>query len=558
LHIAEESPTKSILLVFAFALLVILVLSNVFLASVPPVSKDALTHHLAVPKLYLKHGGVYEIPSLICSYYPMNLDLLYLIPLHYGNDIVPKFLHMGFAILTAYLIFGYLKARSGSLLALYGVLFFLSIPIILRLSVTVYVDLGVIFFSTLALLYFVRWLGNDFKTKSLVLSGISCGLAMGVKYNGLICLFLLAVFFPFAYARYHSETENKSVSAIRHGLIFVAVALLVFSPWMLRNFSWTGNPIFPLFNHWFDPARDLSAGHKNLFAFRSVIYHESWWEMALLPFRVFLEGQDGNPRLFDGRLNPFLLVFPVFAFFRIREDSDRLRREKYVFLAFGVLYFCFALFTKDLRTRYIAPILPPMVILSALGIKGILDTFAAQPRPSVRKTIALGMILLILSTALLPNVRYLIRLHDEVNAFSFLSGLVTRDQYIARYREEYPVMQYINDRVTQDAKILFFFLGKRGYYCDRDYVLDMPRSISFFHEALKRSETPEQLLVKIRKMGITHFLIRHDLFIKWSTDNLTPGQRRLLREFFKDHVRLLYHKARYSISEIRMSVAASL
>ena len=60
------------------------------LASVPPTSRDALTHHLAVPKLYLQHGGIYEIPWLEFSYYPMNLDLLYMIPLAFGNDIIPK------------------------------------------------------------------------------------------------------------------------------------------------------------------------------------------------------------------------------------------------------------------------------------------------------------------------------------------------------------------------------------------------------------------------------------------------------------------------------------
>ena len=44
--------------------LVVLIGSIIILSSVPPISRDALTHHLAVPKLYLKHGGIYEIPEL--------------------------------------------------------------------------------------------------------------------------------------------------------------------------------------------------------------------------------------------------------------------------------------------------------------------------------------------------------------------------------------------------------------------------------------------------------------------------------------------------------------
>ncbi|NTV34523.1 MAG: hypothetical protein HGA50_14695, partial [Deltaproteobacteria bacterium] len=93
-------------------LLVLVVLCIVFLSLVPPVSKDELVHHLAVPKLYLKHGAMIELPFMPFSYYPMNLDLLYLIPLYFGNDIIPKFIHFSFALLTAGLLFGYLKRRD--------------------------------------------------------------------------------------------------------------------------------------------------------------------------------------------------------------------------------------------------------------------------------------------------------------------------------------------------------------------------------------------------------------------------------------------------------------
>lgn len=65
------------------ALILALIVSVFLLALVPPISKDALTHYLAVPKLYLKKGGIYEIPFMPYSYYPMNLDLLYLIPLYF-------------------------------------------------------------------------------------------------------------------------------------------------------------------------------------------------------------------------------------------------------------------------------------------------------------------------------------------------------------------------------------------------------------------------------------------------------------------------------------------
>ena len=91
--------------ILALSVLVfLLICSIIILGSVPPVSRDALTHHLAIPKLYLEHQGIYEIPFMEFSYYPMNLDLLYLIPLYFGNDIAPKFIHFSFALLTAWLM----------------------------------------------------------------------------------------------------------------------------------------------------------------------------------------------------------------------------------------------------------------------------------------------------------------------------------------------------------------------------------------------------------------------------------------------------------------------
>ena len=77
----------------------------------------------------------------------MNLDLLYLIPLYFGNNIIPKYIHFAFALLTGCLIFSYLKKRTGkSLYGFFGALLFISLPIVVKLSITVYVDLGLIFF----------------------------------------------------------------------------------------------------------------------------------------------------------------------------------------------------------------------------------------------------------------------------------------------------------------------------------------------------------------------------------------------------------------------------
>ena len=200
-------------------LFVALIGAIILLSWVPPVSRDALTHHLAVPKLYLQQGGIHEIPSITFSYYPMNLDLLYMVPLYFGNDIIPKFIHFVFALLSAWLIYSYLKKRIDRLWALGGALFFLSLPIIVKLSITVYVDLGLVFFSTASLMGLFKWIESRFQLKYLILSAFCCGLALGVKYNGLIVLFLLTVFVPLLYKQQaNTGAAGKNAVSIKSSL----------------------------------------------------------------------------------------------------------------------------------------------------------------------------------------------------------------------------------------------------------------------------------------------------------------------------------------------------
>jgi len=531
------------------SLIVVLFISIIILSCTPPISKDALVHHLAVPKLYLKHGGIYEIPFMPFSYYPMNLDLLYLILLYFENDIFPKFIHFSFALLTGWLIFNYLKRRTNFVYALIGAIFFLSIPIIVKLSITVYVDLGLIFFSTASILLLLRWIESGFRIKFLMISAICCGLAMGTKYNGIITLFLLTVFVPFLYSRYSQGIKPGFFKAAGYGILFLFVALLLFSPWMIRNYLWTNNPVFPLNDHWFNPQNAMNSQTVGLFTYRSLVYHETWWQMALLPVRIFFQGQDGNPQYFDGKLNPFLLFLPFFAFYRIRRDPKVIRNEKKIMLIFGVLFFAFAFFTTGLRIRYISPIIPPLVILSVLGLRKMVEAARKFSSQSVRK-MGLAIILLMLSFTLSLNAHYILGQYEYVDPSSYLSGTLTRDGYIEKYRLEYPNMRYINENLPPDARILFIYIGNRGYYCDREYVFDMNRNRSTLRQLVKMSDKPEKIVSGLKEMGITHLLINYDIFDKWVKENFTIKEQELLGKFFEKHTRLDYLKWGYGVSRL--------
>lgn len=536
------------------ALLSGLISSIILLCLVPPISRDALIHHLKVPQLYLEHGGLYEIPSMVFSYNPMNLDLLYMIPLYFGNDIAPKLIHFGFGLATAWLIFGYLRSRCGSSYGLLGALLFLSVPIIIKLSITVYVDLGLIFFTTASLLLFLRWIERDFQFRFLVLSGISCGLALGTKYNGLIPFFLLTVFTPFVYARLSPKRPGFMSSAMQ-GIIFFCMALLIYSPWGIRNYLWTGNPIYPLYNGFFakknieNDVQDVKKGPKRLspMAHRRMIYGEKSWQILLLPIRVFFQGEDANPQYFDGKMNPYLLVFPFFAFFPIRKQDPIVSMEKKILLFFAALIFLFSIFSTILRIRYISPIIPPLTILSVLGIKNIIGSITNRLSSNGRR-LGWGVLSCVLIFFLGMNAQYVYGQFQYVQPMEYLTGKVTREEYITRYRPEYPVMEYINKQLPEDSLVLFLFLGKRGYYCHRPYLFDMKGLTSTLTEITKSSNNPEEILSALKRMGVTHLMVRFDSLENWIVEQLSPEKQNLFKRFISNHTKLLFSNDLYGVA----------
>ena len=532
-----------ILVVLLFAAVIIIGI----MASVPPVSRDALIHHLAIPKLYLEHGGIYEIPAFGFSYYPMNVTLLYAIPLYFGSDILPKFIHFAFAIGTAFLIYRYLIRRLSKEYALIGALFFLTIPVIVRLSTTAYVDLGLIFFLFASILFLFNWIESRFKIRYLLLSAVFCGLALGTKYNGLVGLFLLGLFVPFVYSRYTMDEKKRinSAKAIGYAFVFVAVSLAVFSPWMIRNAMWTGNPVYPLYDGVFNPAtpsvepsgeagEELSRG-MNHFQVRRDVYGESTLEIALIPIRVFFQGQDDNPKYFDGRLNPFLFFLAIFSLFGLRGQTRQLKTEKLMLLFFSILFLLISCAQTSIRIRYFSPIIPPLVILSMYGLHALHEK-AKDFKPlstRLKKFCIFAVVFVMLSL----NGLYSISLFQDIKPFEFITGKVSRDEYIQHFRPEYASMQYANQNLSGEDKILGVFLGNRGYYSD----IEIGFTIDKLQKFAAVAKHPSNIAEMLRDEGFSHLLINYDLFNTYAA-NYSNHEKRILASFFDEYTHTEFAK----------------
>lgn len=520
------------LMLFLFSL----ISSTIILGSVPPVDRDALTHHLFVPKLWLQHGGIYEIPEIPFSYYPMNLDLLYTIPLYFGNDIVPKYIHYFFALATSLLLYRHLAKRLGMLYGLLGALFFLSVPIILKLSITVYVDLGVVFFSTASLLALFYWAENEFRWHFLILSGLCCGLAAGTKYNALIFIIVLTLLVPILYQQSSVKERRSNSKAVMWGFVFIFATLASFSPWLIKNYTWTGNPIYPLHDSLFQKSRATESGQQatdpasltdslqqltrqgsNAFISRKILHNEQWWQAALLPIRFFFEGQDDNPQYFDGKLTPFLLLLPILAFL-FKTSDERQRREQKFLLWFALLSFFFTFFQEAMRIRYVVAIVPPLVILSIYGFQGLLTTLSRNIRSSLQQKtvvclVAIGTPLMMLWY----NGQYLISQFAAIQPLPYLQGTVSRDEYITAFRPEYPAIQFLNGIIPgRSEKVLCIFLGNRGYYMDFQPVFEQPYSSdSIMGGFLANKNSKNTIIEELRQQNFKYILLRTDLTVQW-------------------------------------------
>jgi len=536
--------------VIFLSIIFLFILVEFLLAFTPPVARDALIHHLAIPKLWLVHGGFYETPWAGFSYYPMNLSLLYLVPLYFGNDILPNFIHLGFGLGTALLLYGYLNKKAGRSAGLLGALMFISLPTIVRTATTAYVDVGLVFFITLSVLAYVYWRDTEYKSDGwLLVSAAAMGLALGTKYSALPAWFFLTLALVFLYAK---ET-GRQWPALRYGLLFFVISLVVFSPWLIKNAILTGNPLYPLFKSVFgshginvEGAYAAMSGETggSMFRTRHLFWSESMWETLLIPFRFFLQGQDHNPRYFDGVLNPVLLFAAPFAFI-----NKKMQTEKLLFLSLAVFVILLAFFMDQHRIRYILPAVPFVIILAVLGFVNLFNWVMEKQKP-LRTVFLIGFVL-VLAVMIGFNAVYAKNYFAKIAPMDYILKKESRDQFMARYDGSYPAVRYINEHTRADAKIRLILLGGRGYHLNRPYDDDASFGMEVIRKFVSFSSDEIAFQKYLRSLNCTHLLVRYELFQQFLTDHYSPEEIRQLSGQLGKTASVVFYDGHYAVLQLK-------
>jgi 4-amino-4-deoxy-L-arabinose transferase-like glycosyltransferase len=535
----------------------------VLLASVPPVSRDALTHHLAVPKLWVEQGGIREIPEIAFSYYPQLLDLLYTVPLIFGHDIAAKYIHFAFALLTALIIFLFVRRRLGPSWGALAGLLFLTVPLIIKLSVTVYVDLGLIFFTTGALFASVIWLENPAKIKWLVIAALCSGLALSTKYNAIVSFVVLSLLVPFFFLNGSEDKNKEQLNAVKFGVLFVTISMLVFSPWLVRNYSLTGNPIYPLKqglfaaeehaatkqpqsaeDHAVQAVAELARNQPKPLGpllTRKFVYEESLGYTLLIPLRVFFEGRDDAPKYFDGRLNPLLLILPLALLFMAGREGFR-HREIAFFASFAGLVILLTFLTADMRARWIAAIIPPLVVLATYSLYVINGWFVKSARSHAMANAVTG---LLVALYLLPNLLYGHTLYRKIEPLPFITGKQSYEDYVRQHRPEFAAIDHTNQVVPAGRKVLGLYLGNRRYHFSVDAIVVN----AVFTSIAENSGSGQDIADQLTRLGYSHVIVHNDLLQQW-LDTADAATQARVTNFARYRLRRLVLEQGYGLYEI--------
>jgi hypothetical protein len=340
---------------------------------------------------------------------------------------------------------------------------------------------------------------------------------------------------------------------------------------MIRNFRWTGNPIHPLYQKAFTafhPANtepELVAGlaaEQNMetangpighFAIRKNAFNETFLELITTPVRIFFQGQDHNPKYFDGRLNPYLFLLPFLAFIGFKRLSKRQKRENLALLSFSVLFLLYTFFQTDMRIRYIAPIIAPLVMLSVIGLYQT-DTWMRHKWSGARRRVGFGLLAVTVTGLLALNAHYLVTQFRYVDPISYLTGKIGRDDYIKKYRGEYPAIQFVNRQLSPTTRLLALYLGNRIYYSNREIVCDDV----FFKKAIAAASSADALADILQSHDFSHLFIRSDLYKYFMFDVLSKEKRRVLKDFFKTRTNRLFSEGVFYVYEITNVQAAPM
>ncbi|MFH1038213.1 MAG: glycosyltransferase family 39 protein [PVC group bacterium] len=515
--------------VLSCGILLFVFILNIIASLTPPYAGDALGYHLPSIREYLFTHQLVRLEGNVLANQPAGIDMLYVIGFAGGGVFYPKLLHCVFGVLVTTGLYFIGLRYFGRPAAALGALIFYTIPSVALISSWEYIDLGLSFWLVLAVCCYPRW-RSDGNIKGLVLVSVFSGLVMSAKYTGLIfssILFLLAV------GEWFISRENQK--SLRWILLAALGSMILALPWYLKNLIFTGNPFYPFLYSFF--------GGTGWDAIRAADYRtillrygmgKSPVDYLLLPWNLSARASYTYYG-FDGVIGPvFLLFLPLMIF-----TGKKSRWFKFLGY-YCLVYFCtWALFSQQIRI--LVPIIPFASLLAAATIAALWGKYTLLLR---------GCLSLALAGVLIFNLDSIYSSWRILDPWPVVSGRESKEAFLSRRVYNYPAVRFINENLSDDARVMFVYGGNAWYYCRREIVVDSIFQEHTLGKIINNSDSLSGVIDGLRDKGITHILINTQLTETGLYSVLPPDKQYLLTDFFRKGINPLFRDGPNLVCEI--------
>jgi hypothetical protein len=193
----------------------------------------------------------------------------------------------------------------------------------------------------------------------------------------------------------------------------------------------------------------------------------------------------------------------------------------------------------EVRIRYILMIVPPLV---ALLTYGVFNLYLRIKHPAY--------VVAVLLCFAAWHGSYLWRYFAAAEPLPYLTGRESREEYLLRMLPEYAAFRYIGRETPASAKIYLLFIGRRAYYCERDYFHDSGDLPGYLLGAVRGAKEPETIEKTLRQLKVTHLMAREDLLAAFLSHNLTPDQAKIWNEFALTRLKPVFRERGYAVYQL--------
>lgn len=505
-----------------FAVLAVLLLAmllNLAGTLSPEIFYDALVYHLAVPNYFVIKHGIAPMPYNFYSDLPFTHGMLYGAALLLKGEALAKFVNYGAGLLTAGAVLA-LGARHFSLRAgLWGAAIFYTVGHAMLASWSSGTEALLMFFSTLALYAVLN--RTEEEPRWLWLAACFCGLAMGVKYTG----FFTAVGVMLVYAW---PARSRPLTALKNLALFALIASFFVGPWLVKNYLYQGNPVFPFALNLFgaDPHSDPQKlkdfiGHAGQIGPLKPLY----WLMN--PWKITM-GQVPNSEYFSPL---FILMLP--GAFLLSGPAGAALSGLWIF--FLSVWGGFSV--SSTMARFLMPAYP------AAGL--IMAAYLFSPGHRALKGALKAAALAVCFTGLYwAGVIFY-----SQGRWRPLTEAVTAEDYLSHTQPTYPyssysAVKYINEKTSPGSKVLLIG-DERSYYLKKDFIVSSVYDNTAAVEYAVASKDGEDLYARLKADGVTHMLLNTAEAIRLGTSYRMfywdERARGVFYDFWGRHIKEVFH-----------------